>query len=402
MTPAPLDPTLPARLREFHARLPLAGDPPNAVLALPDDRLLYLASLLRDTPVPAPALSPEEWQAFLDLLRPHGVYPLMAYRLRTWPAECRPPLEVMDYLNRVFLYAAARAMRAGRQIQVAVDALEAAGIPSVLLKGPALARTVYPDPALRQSVDIDLLVRPGDVLAAEKVLEGLGYVSPKKEFHVSQHEFHHQVFEPPTQGMTIELHWALDFAYDLFCEDWFENAIASRNAIVSEELSFYTLKPSDHLLFLAFHDALQHDSLRLDWICDANRLLAEIRTPSEWEALIDQAVANHIRIPLELLIQAASLWAGIETSNRYLNPASWPAPLDREVHVWAHAKLRHTSLLAYLWLVMQGQPSTIEKIRVGCRFVMPPVAMLTPYRKSDAAADIPLAYLRRWGSIVKK
>ena len=47
------------------------------------------------------------------------------------------------------------------------DALEAAGIPSALLKGPALARTVYPDPALRQSVDIDLLVRPGDVLPVQ-------------------------------------------------------------------------------------------------------------------------------------------------------------------------------------------------------------------------------------------
>ncbi len=171
MTPEPVDPALPARLREFHAGLPLAGDPPNAVLALPDDRLLYLASLLRDTPVPAPALSPEEWQAFLDLLKPHGVYPLLAYRLRAWPAECRPPLEVVAYLDRLFLYAAARSMRAGRQIQAVVDALEAAGIPSVLLKGPALARTVYPDPALRQSTDIDLLVRPADVLAAESVLQ---------------------------------------------------------------------------------------------------------------------------------------------------------------------------------------------------------------------------------------
>ncbi len=66
MTPATPDPSLPGRLREFHARLPLAGDPPNAVLALPDDRLLYLAAVLRDTPVPAPALKPEEWQAFLD------------------------------------------------------------------------------------------------------------------------------------------------------------------------------------------------------------------------------------------------------------------------------------------------------------------------------------------------
>ena len=64
------------------------------------------------------------------MLRLHGVYPLMAYRLRVWPADCRPLLEVVDYLNRIFLYAAARSMRAGRQIQAVVDALEAAGIPS--------------------------------------------------------------------------------------------------------------------------------------------------------------------------------------------------------------------------------------------------------------------------------
>ncbi len=134
----PPDPSLPARLREFHQRLPLAGTPPNALLSQPDDRLLYLAAILRDTPVPAPSLSSEEWQAFLDLLKPHGVYPLMAYRLRAWPAECRPPADVAAYLDRIFLYGAARAMRAGRQIQVVVDAPEAAGIESVLLKGPAL------------------------------------------------------------------------------------------------------------------------------------------------------------------------------------------------------------------------------------------------------------------------
>ena len=36
----PPDPALPAILREFHQRLPLAGDPPNALLSLPDDRIL--------------------------------------------------------------------------------------------------------------------------------------------------------------------------------------------------------------------------------------------------------------------------------------------------------------------------------------------------------------------------
>ena len=66
------NPLLPARLRAFHTRLPLAGDPPNAVLTLPDDRLLYLVALLRDTPVRAPALLPGEWGEFRDLLNNPG------------------------------------------------------------------------------------------------------------------------------------------------------------------------------------------------------------------------------------------------------------------------------------------------------------------------------------------
>jgi hypothetical protein len=41
-------------LSENHNHL-VAGDPPNALLSFPDDRILSLVALLRDTPMPAPA-----------------------------------------------------------------------------------------------------------------------------------------------------------------------------------------------------------------------------------------------------------------------------------------------------------------------------------------------------------
>ncbi|MEN6519406.1 MAG: hypothetical protein ABFC38_14740 [Methanospirillum sp.] len=113
MSSEPPAPSLPGRLRAFHARLPLAGGRPNALLALPDDRILCLAAVLRDTPQAAPALSPEEWREFLSPLRPHGVYPLLARRLSAWPAGCRPPAEVMDFLRRQHLLAAARSFGPG-------------------------------------------------------------------------------------------------------------------------------------------------------------------------------------------------------------------------------------------------------------------------------------------------
>jgi hypothetical protein len=56
-----------------------------------------------------------------------------------------------------------------------IRALQAAGIRSILLKGPALARWLYDDRALRPYVDCDLLVSPADLEGAEQVLQDLGF-----------------------------------------------------------------------------------------------------------------------------------------------------------------------------------------------------------------------------------
>lgn len=56
-----------------------------------------------------------------------------------------------------------------------VSALRAAGIRSILLKGPALARWLYDERAVRPYNDCDLLVGPEDVERAEDVLRARGF-----------------------------------------------------------------------------------------------------------------------------------------------------------------------------------------------------------------------------------
>ncbi len=85
--------SLPDALRDFHKHLPLAGDPPNALLSLPDDLLLYLIGAIRNTPQSPPDLSVEEWHNFFTLIRPHMIFPLITFYLRTWPEDCQPPQE---------------------------------------------------------------------------------------------------------------------------------------------------------------------------------------------------------------------------------------------------------------------------------------------------------------------
>ena len=83
----------------------------------------------------------------------------------------------------------------------AVTAMDAAGIPSILLKGPVTAARLYPG-EFRPYLDIDLLVPSAGEARARDVLTGLGYrlggSGPVTSWHVR-----------PTDGCNIDLHRSL-------------------------------------------------------------------------------------------------------------------------------------------------------------------------------------------------
>ena len=58
-------------------------------------------------------------------------------------------------------------------------ALSAAGLPYLVLKGPILAHTVYPEPAMRTMLDLDLLLHDADVERAMAALAEIGYRVPE-------------------------------------------------------------------------------------------------------------------------------------------------------------------------------------------------------------------------------
>jgi hypothetical protein len=61
------------------------------------------------------------------------------------------------------------------ELEVVLAALTEAGLLTILLKGAALAYTLYPDPALRPMSDLDLLIHPQDLKQAVQVIQSMGY-----------------------------------------------------------------------------------------------------------------------------------------------------------------------------------------------------------------------------------
>ena len=106
---------------------------------------------------------------------------------------------------RCLQHAHATAIRT-RAIAAVLDALDAAGIPALVLKGAALAHLVYPSPTLRPMCDVDLLVPPHLADEAWSVLRRDGFLPHGKQ---TSPEYHHlQALAATVDGatITIEIH----------------------------------------------------------------------------------------------------------------------------------------------------------------------------------------------------
>ena len=85
-------------------------------------------------------------------------------------------------------------------------ALEAAGVRSILLKGPATKRWLYAESENRHYWDIDLLVSPAELPRAESVAAGLGFEPLPSESTRIQQESHHERWYRSRDNVCVELH----------------------------------------------------------------------------------------------------------------------------------------------------------------------------------------------------
>lgn len=88
-----------------------------------------------------------------------------------------------------------------------------ANIPALLVKGAALALTVYPDAAARRMSDIDVLVKEADQARAVKALENLGWLVGTNETRRLSGAMLGEVMMQARIGamtFTVEVHTSLD------------------------------------------------------------------------------------------------------------------------------------------------------------------------------------------------
>jgi hypothetical protein len=116
------------------------------------------------------------WPAFVRQSVRHGLAPCAALHLRGFAGDSRLPAPISACFERMYRGNAHRNQVLFRETARLLRAFDAAGIRSRALKGVGLALTIYPDPALRNFADLDILVEAAQFAAAGAVARSCGFV----------------------------------------------------------------------------------------------------------------------------------------------------------------------------------------------------------------------------------
>jgi Uncharacterised nucleotidyltransferase len=169
-----------------------------------------------------------------------------------------------------------------------VTGLHEAGVPSLLLKGPVIARRLYRDGEIRPYADCDLLVRRSDLALAETTVAGLGMRRHKAEERLTpEWEHHNNSWRLDERHFDLELHWTL-IHIGADPETLWEVCNRDSNAMRVGGVEVSTPADPQLALILSLH-AAQH-GVRWTRPQEDLRRAVEVLPPEVWRAAAQCAV----------------------------------------------------------------------------------------------------------------
>jgi len=281
-----------------------------------------------------------EWDEAVAAFRWHGIIPLLYHRLSKENLTGLIPSEVVQELKQEYYKSLFSGIRVYDALRNPLKALSEADAEVIMLKGAALAETLYPEIALRPFGDIDILVREEDWPKIKRTLYKLDFkahgtdiadLPPKlTKFDTVEHlHFLNQ------QGLNLELHFDL---LQLGCAmrstaDAWRTAHSVRIAGVETKI----LSPEYQLLHLCVH-LNKHGYRRFIWFADIANLLRD--KTFDWEKLRTIARTEGVLAPVYYTLYYVNLFFGELVSNLVLESLK-PGFIRRTVweRIWPAKKV---------------------------------------------------------------
>jgi len=288
-----------------------------------------------------------DWGRLTDLAERHGLRPLLYRHLDAEAAERLPRPTMVDLWTHYERRALTNRLMAEELLRI-LGALEQAGIPALPYKGPALAASLYDDLALREFGDLDILLRPHQVLAAKAVLQAHGYrplydLTPAVEaaFLASRAQYH-LVLVHGDSSIAVELHWMSDPDFPvepIDDERWW----AELDQVAVAGGRVHSFSNRELMLVLCLHGS-KHHWTGLGWLVDVAEL-ARRQSRADWDWILARARAMACERRLALGLHLADEWLRAPLPpdvRRHVAAVPAVTELARELSATWFTRERHT------------------------------------------------------------
>jgi putative nucleotidyltransferase-like protein len=344
-----------------------------------------------------------DWARLTQRACAHGIAPLLYHTVQHMGVTEACPAMALEAWQRVSYATAVTHTLFSQALQRVLRALQELHIAVIVLKGAALAETVYPGGAVRPRRDTDVLVRGEDLARVADTLGTMGYhftggTHPQAWWRAEHYHWTFRQPNPPPFDVPLEVHWHLDrpsrpFAIDL--EGLWQRATPATIAGVDTHI----LAPEDGLLYLSLH-ACHHAgapmrrgrfNLRLLSCCDVAEVIRHYAPSFDWDAFVRRAQSWGV-IPyvyLHLLLARDLVGAAVPES---VLAALTPQGFDGRLLGWARDELLEdlgTSPLFPDLLRLWWGPGVRERAAIVGKLWSPAAVA--------RSSRIPPAFKRRYG-----
>ena len=383
----------------------------------PELRQLLLDCLKENEPVEPSrltALLADEWHSLLALVAAQRVRPLFWHRLKQKGLTGVVPVETAKTLQEAFRQNTMRNLRFYGELRTLLTALNAEGIPLILLKGIYLADAAYDNAGIREMNDIDILARLADLGRIADILVGMEYTPLQTiSLETSLKTCHHLPPMIKSEHAAFEIHWNItgpdescSVDPDLLWERPEPVRIAGCNAL--------SLPPEDLLLHICLHTSYHHQfAFGLRPSCDIAAIITRYGAVLDWQAVSDQAIRNGWQRGVYLALRLAQKLVGAQVPVDILGML---CPIDMTETVLATVRAQvfsykqiATSIPTPFAKLLESR-SLLDKLRIFAQRVFVPRAIIAaiysvPVNSTRIYAYYPYRVfdlLRRHGHNLKK
>jgi Uncharacterised nucleotidyltransferase len=344
-----------------------------------------------------------DWDYLFRAASEHGIAPLLYRHLNAIAPEAVPK-ETLDQLRDHFHDNSRRNLFLTGELLNILTLFETHQIPAISFKGPVLAASVYGNLALRQFLDLDVLIHKQHVAKARELLVSQGY-RPQFDLSDSQEAAFVRTYSAQSLlrddgKVAVDLHWTMtsrDFSFPLEPERLWEDT--ETISLAGREIR--TLSQENLLLFLCVHGG-KHGWERLGWICDIAEIIRS-RKAMDWRTVMDRARA---------LKSERMLLLGLYLASDFLHA---PLPEEIRARISSDPAVRSLATQVRERLFREALPGVFEswrfqirirdRLRDGCRYcfglVMTPTGLELTLMPLPAVL-FPLYYVLRPMRLVLK